>query len=192
MFIPYSIGTLKKRYQLVNIEINLKLFDIIGYISILFSLLSFISNSKKYILIFGLFSTILFGISISYYSGFNGLFVSFISAITKVLSLKYDSEKLKVYKIFSVVIVLAFYILFNEEGVIGVFPLISLIFIIFADLQDNILKLKLFYYGSIFSWIIYGIALNSIPAILYDIFGLIVLTYSIYKIILNKDIKKLV
>ena len=65
-------------------------------------------------------------------------------------------------------------------------PAVSLIFIIFADLQEDLIKMKFIYYGSAFSWLIYAIILGSIPAILFDIVGITALTYSIYK--LKQDI----
>jgi hypothetical protein len=176
-----------KLSMLIN-EFNTVFFNLIGYISIFFSVFSFISKDKDNILKFGLLSTILFGISISFYSGFNGLFVSIISASVKILSLLYNCQKFNfVLKILAPIISLIFFIFFNNEGIIGILPAIALLFIITADCQENILKMKFLYYGSVLSWLIYGIVLHSIPAILYDILGFIVLTYSIYKILLNEN-----
>lgn len=70
----------------------------------------------------------------------------------------------------------------NNEGMLGILPAISLIFIIFADIQKDILNMKYIYFGSAFSWLIYAIIINSIPAILYDVFGILTLIYSIYQI----------
>lgn len=163
-------------------------FNLIGYSSIYFLVLSFISKERSKILKFGLLSTVLFGISISYYSGINGLFVSIISASVKILSLLYSCKKLNiVFKISAPIISLIFFLFFNNEGLFGILPAIALLFIIAADSQENILKMKFLYYGSICSWLIYGIVLNSIPAILYDVLGFIALTYSIYNILLNKN-----
>jgi len=64
---------------------------------------------------------------------------------------------------------------------IGILPCISLIFIAYADLQSNIIKMKTIYYGSAVSWLIYAIYINSMPAIIYDLIGITILTYSIYK-----------
>lgn len=168
--------------MLIN-EFNTIFFNFIGYLSILFSLCAFISKDRSNILKFGILSTVLFGISISFYSGFNGLFVSSISAIIKIISLMYQNQKVSfILKISAPIISLIFYVFFNNEGIVGILPSIALLFIIIADTQDNILKMKFLYYGSVFSWLIYGIMLNSIPAILYDVLGFIVLSYSIYTI----------
>jgi hypothetical protein len=134
-------------------------------------------------LINGMISTSLFGISIYYYQGINGLFVSLISVISKLLSLFIKNKKIINYiKYSSTIIAILFYLQFNTEGIIGLLPAISLIFIIFADMQEDLIKMKFIYYGSAFSWLIYGILLNSIPAILFDVFGIITLTYSIFQL----------
>ncbi|MGH1456230.1 MAG: YgjV family protein [Alphaproteobacteria bacterium] len=46
-----------------------------------------------------------------------------------------------------------------------------------------LLKMKLWYYGSASCWIIYAISIASPAAFMYDVVGIVVLTYSIYKII---------
>lgn len=161
---------------------DLVIYDILGYFSIVFSIFAFLSLEKQKARLNGLISTSLFGISIYGYNGYNGLFVSIISAISKTLSFFISEEKLKFFKYSSPIIAFVFFFFFNEEGWIGIFPAISLIFIIFADLQTDILRMKQIYYGSAFSWLLYAIFLGSLPAILFDIFGIFTLTYTIYKI----------
>lgn len=158
------------------------MFDLIGYAAIIFSVLAFLTNTKNNMRKYGIISTILFGISIYAYQGFNGLFVTIISLITKLLSIKFNEEKLFFLKLLSPFLAVCFYFLFNKEGLSGLLPALSMIFIIFADLQEDIIKMKIIYYGSAFCWLFYGIVLGSIPAILFDIFGILALTYSIFKL----------
>ena len=164
------------------------MYDFLGYLSIVFAIFAFLTHDKVKMRFNGAISTLLFAISIFSYGGINGAFVSIISVITKALSLKYDEEKLIILKYLSFPISILFYFYFNEEGYIGLLPAISLIFIIFADIQKDIIKMKIIYYGSAISWLIYAILLNSIPAIIYDIVGLTTLTYSIYTL-KKKDTK---
>lgn len=170
---------------------NRLLLDLCGYIAIIFSILAFLSKNTNKMRINGMISTFLFWISIAYYNGFNGLFVNIISFLTKLLSIYIKEKKLMYLKYSSPLIAFIFYYFFNTEGLIGLLPTISLIFIIFADLQSDILKMKIIYYGSAFSWLLYGIFLKSIPAILFDIFGIMTITYSIIKIISVKSDKRL-
>jgi hypothetical protein len=156
--------------------------DLIGYIAIVFSIISFLSKDKVKMRLNGAISTLLFGISIYFYNGVNGLFVSIVSFSIKILSLNIKEEKLKSIKIIMPFVALFFFFFFNKEGLVGILPAISLIFIAFADIQKDILKMKIIYYGSAFSWLIYGIILGSIPAIIFDIIGIITLTISIYNL----------
>jgi len=157
-------------------------YDFIGYISIFFLLLSFFSQGKQTMRLYGLLSAAFFGISIFGYQGYNGVFVSFISIIIKGISLKYSEEKLIFFKKLSFPIALLFYFFINNEGFYGLLPALAIIFIIYADTQKDILNMKKIYYGSAFSWLFYAIMIGSLPAIIYDVIGIIVLTYTIYKI----------
>lgn len=172
-------------YFIENLSIILTeeyFYDLIGYIAIIFSFFAFATKDKFKMRLNGMFSTLFFGISIAYYNGVNGLFVSIISFITKFLSIFIKEEKLKILKYSSPFIAFLFFYFFNKEGMIGILPAISLVFIIFADLQTDILKMKYIYYGSAFSWLLYAILLGSIPAILFDIVGIITLTVTIFQI----------
>lgn len=165
----------------MNINISF-VFDLIGYISIIFSLIAFNSLNKQNARINGLISTSLFTIHLYHYNDFNGMFVSIISIISKLLSIFINENKLTILKYISPIISFIFFYYINDEGLIGILPSISLIFIIIADIQKDIIKMKFIYFGSAFSWLIYAICINSIPAILYDVFGIIVLIYSILKL----------
>ena len=169
---------------MINSSINangiyLTYFDILGYVAILFSVMAFLAQNKNKMRLHGMTSTVLFGVSIYYYNGINGLFVSSVSFLVKLLSIKFDESKLEILKIISPFIAFIFFIYFNDEGIIGILPAISLIFIIIADLQTDLLRMKQWYYGSAFCWLTYGILLGSIPAIIFDILGLGAITYSI-------------
>ena len=157
-------------------------YDLIGYISIFFSILAFLAKDKKSMRTNGLISAFLFGISIYGYNGYNGLFVSAVSVFVKLLSLKYNEDKLFSLKVIAIPAAIIFYFIFNTEGLYGLLPAISLVFIILADIQKDLLKMKIIYYGSAFAWLFYAISINSTPAIIYDVIGIFALTYSILKI----------
>lgn len=72
--------------------------------------------------------------------------------------------------------------MFNQEGWYGLLLATSMIFIVLADLQPCVMRMKYYYYGSAFCWLGYGIAIGSMAAILYDVIGIMALSYSLYKI----------
>jgi hypothetical protein len=140
--------------------------------------------------LFGGVSTLFFGANIFFYNGINGLFVCLISFISKLLTYFVKNRKIiNIIKYSLPLLAFLFYFNFNNEGTfVALLPTISLVFIVLADTQKDILKMKLWYYGSAFCWLFYGIAINSIPAILFDVVGIIILTYSVFEIIKNRHI----
>lgn len=164
-------------------------FDFFGYVAIIFSVISFLARTTFKMRVFGLFSSSFFAFSIYGYGGLNGAFVSLISFLIKALSLKFNEDSLKPIIFSSPIISLIFYFFFNEEGLIGILPATSLIFIITATLQKDILKMKYIYFGSAACWFVYAIIAGSIPAILFDVFNVVALSYSIYKIKQQRNIK---
>ena len=173
------------------LEINyLTIANIIGWISVFFHIFAFASKDTKKMLWYNLISTTLLGISMIPFGGFAGTIMVIFSIFSKIIGL---SQKFKindyVKAIFGLLLGIIYLIFFSKEGLVGMFPSLSLIFIVLADLQTNIIKMKLWYYGSAFCWLIYAISIMSIPAIAYDIIGIIVLTMTILK--LQKEQKKI-
>jgi hypothetical protein len=168
------------------------ILETMGYLSIIFHLISFLSKNKKTMLFTGMISVFLLSMTFFNHFALMGLFLTLISLFSKILNLflkntflkKYD-KNLK-YIIFGLSI-LIFFILFPIEGYRVVFPIFGMVFVLIADNQKNIINMKKIYYGSALSWITYAILINSYPAIIYDIIGIIALTYSIFN--LKKSIK---
>lgn len=157
------------------------IFDTIWYLALFFSIFWFITTDRKKMLIFGLISTFLFWISIFSYWWINWLFVSIISMVIKILSLKLNKEQLK-YLQYSSPFIAIFLFLILPEWIEGIIPALSMFFITLADSQKDIIKMKYWYYWSNILWLLYWIILWSIPAILFDIFWFFAITYWIYKL----------
>jgi len=168
------------------------LFDIIWYLAVVFSILAFITNSRKRMLIYWILSTFLFGISIFNYGWYDWLSISLISIIIKLLSL-YVKDRYLIYIRLLLLFVAIVLFFFLPEWIEGILPVMSLFFIIMADTQKDVLYMKYWYYGSNLLWLSYGIILFSIPAILFDVLGFMSITYWIYKIKVDrKSLKKLI
>jgi len=159
-------------------------YDLLGYISIIFSLMSFLTENRQKFLIYGIISLVLIGISFVGYGGYTGAFVSFMSAISKMLCLKSDIFLQKKIRFSMPFIALAFF-LFVGEGVHGLIPALSLIVIAFGDTFSeegkSLVFTKKIYLVSATMWFGYALALMSPPAIAYDTLGIFVLLYSIKK-----------
>ncbi len=163
-------------------------YDIIWYISVWFAIAGFLTKSRNRMLIYGIISTLLLWICVYFYWWYNWLSVSIISVVVKLLSLFVNKKYLKYIKYSTPFVALwLFFIL--PEWIEWIIPALSMFFIIVADSQKDVLKMKYWYYGSNLLWLSYGIILFSIPAILFDTFWFLSLTYGVYKI--RKDRKKL-
>ena len=112
------------------------MFELFGYIAIIFSMIGRITTRKERMRKAGMVSVSFYAMSIYSYGGINGVFVSLISLVTKGLSLTYNEEKLFWLKVLSPFIAIVFYIFVNGEGYIGILPAVGLMFVIIADLQE--------------------------------------------------------
>lgn len=52
----------------------------------------------------------------------------------------------------------------------------------FGRFTKNVITMKYYYYGSAICWLSYGVAIESMAAILYDIIGIVALSYSLYQL----------
>lgn len=155
-------------------------FDLIGYMAVAFHVAAFLTKNRTRMLSLGISSTLLFGASLFIYDGLNGLFVAFLSVFAKSFALQGKAFYSKVLMWFSPLFAVVFYFVFNYESLAGLLPAASLMFILIADGQKDLLAMKQWYIGSALCWLTYGVVLGSLPAILYDVFGLSSLLYVIY------------
>jgi len=164
--------------------------DFIGYISVLFHLVSFKAKDRKNILILGAIATILYTINI-YGNGahFGTLVISIISILFFIISY-YSSLKHRT-QIAKIVPVIAFGVfIFTGMDLMSFLAAVGTLFANYAKLEEDVLQIKIIYLFSASSWLIIGILLNSIPAILFDAVGIAVLLTEIYKIKTSKENKK--
>jgi len=162
-------------------------YQILGYLAVFFHILQFLSISSRRMLFFGLLSAFLLSMHFMMLGTLNGVLACLISIVVKLVALN-NKEALSrlIMRVSPFVSILYFSMV--SENFYDVFPSIALFFIMIADLQKSILRMKLIYYGSAISWLMYGLCIQSIPAIMYDIFGIIFLTVGIIRI--KKDLVK--
>lgn len=131
--------------------------------------------------VYGLLSSLFFGISVYYYQGYNGAFVSAVGVAVKAMTLMNEKDA-QILRTLSLPLSLLFYFFFNQEGIYGLFPAMALIFMIFADTQKDVLRMKYIHYGTALCWFVYAISISSIPAILFEVVGVITLSYGVFRI----------
>jgi len=160
--------------------------EIIGYVAIIFAVISFSAESTTKMRKFGILSSSLIGLSVYLNQGIIGAVVTILGVSIKILSLFLTQEQLKPVKYSTPVIAILYFVFYNTEGFFGSMPVIALFVLIYADIQADILKMKYIYLIGLLLWLIYGIYLLSPAAIIYDIVAIIIMIYSIFK--LRKDL----
>jgi len=156
----------------------------LGYGSLVAHLLAFSSRSTHAMLKLNILSTFLLGLSMIPFGGYNGASMSFVSVASKISGIAGLGTHIKEWHkgLFGFLLGMGYFLFFNQEGWYGILPALSMIFIVLADLQLSVVRMKYYYYGSAFCWLGYGIAIGSMAAILYDVIGIVALSYSLYKI----------
>lgn len=155
--------------------------DLIGYCAIVFGVLAFLNEERQKMLLLNALSTLAYGINVLFYEGLTGAILSFFSFTIILISLRKNERLNKNLTILAPVVGILTFV-FLAEGWVGFFPALGIFFATWANLQKEILKMKYIFYGSATSWLIFGLLIGSIPAILLDVFGLIALTYGIRSI----------
>lgn len=160
------------------------LFIGLGYGSLIAHLFAFSSRSTHTMLKLNILSTFLLGLSMIPFGGYNGASMSFVSVFSKISGLLgYGTQIKESHKgVVGFMLGVGYFIFFNQEGWYGLLPALSMVFIVLADLQKNVITMKYYYYGSAICWLSYGVAIDSMAAILYDIIGIVALSYSLYQI----------
>ena len=157
------------------------IIEIIGFFAVVLHVFAFLTQSRQSMLLYGLFSTACFGVGLINYHGVNGMLVTFASLLAKTLNLMGYEEASRIMVRSSPIIALLFFIFSETEFWHGILPAISLFFIIIADGQDSVLKMKQWYIGSALCWLAYGFILQSPPAIAYDLVGMAALAWGIHQ-----------
>lgn len=157
------------------------IYEWIGYAAVGFSLLPFMAKTKEKMRFWGIVSLSIFMVGVWGQGGINGAFASLVSVSVKVLALAFDEKKLFFLKLLSPFIALVFYFFFNHEGLYGILPAIGLVLVIFADLQTDIVKMKIMYIVTLTPWLFYGIFMGSVSATLYEFVGIASLSVFLYR-----------
>ena len=157
---------------------NLYIYDFLGYVSVILSMFAFLEKKDATKMLFwGMASAMFFSISLIGYGGFNGVVVAAFSIVIKGAVLYYKKAPVIYLKVISLLMSILYFVYFNNEGLFGIIPASTIIIVAFADTQDSLVKMKIWYIPSALLWLVYAIHLESPSAVIYDIVGLMALGY---------------
>lgn len=157
----------------------------LGYLSVVFHIAQFLAQDTRKMLIFGLLSTFLLGLHFMLDGTLLGFYAVILSIIVKITALLNYTKLSRIILILTPIMSFGYY-LFLADSEETFLPALAMTFIAIADFQKDIFRMKLWYYGSVISWLLYGLYISSLPAILYDVLGLIFLTIGVFLAIRKK------
>lgn len=161
--------------------------NLIALVSALVMVLAGLIENKKKIILVETIHIALATISDLVLGGITGAIVNLVSMVRNYLCYK---DKLNTtLKIIIIVLASALTILFNNLGIIGYLPLISIItYTYYIDLKD-VIKFKFIVIFSLLLWCVYDFTIHSNIFLLFDILSILSNLVAIIKI-RNKQIKK--
>lgn len=134
-------------------------------------------NNRKKIIIIQIIYTLLFSLSDLLLGGFSGAIINMISILRNILSY---NEKLGLKeKIVLIILALITTSAFNNLGLIGILPFLSMVmFILFMNTKD-IQKFKLIIIFSSALWVIYDFTIRLYVSSIFDILTILSTTLSL-------------
>ena len=133
----------------------------LGYGSIIAHLLAFSSRNTHTMLKLNMLSTFFLGLSLIPFGAYCGTWMSFLSVMSKMSAFFGVGCDIKEFKkgLIGFFLGLLYFFFSNDEGWFGILPAVSMIFI------------------------------GSLAAILYDVLGILALSYSVYQIKKSSNLK---
>jgi len=162
---------------------------LLGYISILFHVYSFLLRDRKKVLIYGSIALVFYIIHILLSgSSIGTVIIASLGLVVSLLGFLNEKKRKLIIKITPVLALTVFII--SGMDMMSFFAALGTFFSSSAKLVSKTINMKYLYLGSATSWLITGILLGTVPAILYDILGLSALFYSIYDLKKEENILK--
>lgn len=159
----------------------------IGLIAATFTVFIGLIKSKEKMLATQTVQISLFVIADAVLGGISGVIVNVLGAIRNILCSK--NLLTKNIKIIFIIANIVLGLVFNNSGIIGLFPVISaVIYILYMDEKD-ISKFKLLVAVTMFLWLIYDLSIKLYVSSILDTLGILTNLLSIYKLKAVKILK---
>lgn len=154
--------------------------NIIAFIAAILMAYSGIIKQKKKILYVQTVEIILYTISDLVLGGITGAIINAVSAFRNILF--YKNKLGAKEKIIITVISIIFSVLFNNLGLIGIFPLISSLLYLWLMNIEDIIKFKYLMIVTTVLWFIYDICIKSYTSSVFDFINILANIISIIQI----------
>lgn len=150
---------------------------VIGILAIVMNWKFFASNTDDNYKFFGAISTMLYGAHIYLYAdAVVGAIVSLASAILYIIMIVFYENKKSIIPSIIIFAIAGYLWMESDAAIKNTMPLIGSFFVAlgyYVSNFHNVVYGRVIYLGSAISWLILGINIGSIPAIVFDIVGII-------------------
>jgi hypothetical protein len=162
---------------------NIIIGNVIALIGSILMVYTGILISKKKILLVQTVQIFMCAISNFILGGITGGIINVLGSIKNIL---YYNNKLNIVsKIIITLLATTLTLIFNNAGIIGLFPLIVTIFYMWLmDIKD-IIKFKILIMFTIALWLVYDLSINSYVSVMFDFMNIITNVVAIFKILKN-------
>lgn len=162
---------------------NILIGNIIGFIASILMVCSGMLKEKKKILCIQTIQIGLSSLGNFILGGFNGAIINVIGCIKNIL---YSKNKLGFKeKIIITLLATILSIIFNNSGIIGMFPLINTIFYMWLMNQNNIIKFKFLIIITALLWLIYDFSIKSYISAIFNFMYIFANIIAIIQIIMK-------
>jgi len=159
------------------------IFGLIGAILMVYS--GYIKRKKKIIYVQSI-QIFLLIISNIFLKGISGIIINILSFIRNILC--YKNRLGFKEKILLTVFGVVFTFIFNNSGIIGILPLISMILYLWFMTINNIIKFKFLIIVTSILWAIYDFTIKSYFVFLFDVLTILTNIISIFEINKHKSL----
>lgn len=162
--------------------------QILGFIALIFIVLSYQNTEKKKFLLIQIFANIFFGLQYLVLSAFSAFCSSIISLIRTIIFFKYEKESKKtpIIILISILIIISIFGIITYEGIYSLIPIAIALAYSYGTWHNN---LKLTYVIGIIAsllWIYYNFLVGAYISIIGSIFELGASTIGFIKLLKNK------
>jgi len=160
--------------------INILIGNIIALLSSTFMVISGIVKEKKKVLFYQIIEVILALIAYVFLNTMSGVIINALNLVRNILG--YNNKLNVVAKIIISILSIILVLYFNNNGLIGLLPLITILVWIWAMTIENVILFKLIFAFNISLWIVYDLNVKNYVAFVFDIITIISIFISIIRI----------
>jgi hypothetical protein len=160
----------------------MNILTILGFMSVIFTILAYLQNNKKNFLILNTIAVIGLSSVLFLSNGVIGGLTGFWSAFLYFIAI-FTLENIKLNQILSIttpIVSCTLYFMLSDGQWENLIPAIAYLFITFSIFQETIIKTKLFLLIGCLVWLVYTLYVGNIFPIIADIIGIFILVRSLY------------